>query len=178
MHELGGRGGGDGAVRRLVEHECGVPRAVEREIAAEHHDAVALLTRRCPEAQYPDFRVEDPALGGSGNLGHAVLDERHDAPVGGHVDATGLAEHRGVISVAAHRVEQPHRVLRFAGLELVRDGERERHGQQRGEVEGVRRADGDLDTEPGRWAQRLRQDDAHLRSKRHDGLRAAYRSCR
>src|SRR5699024_80576 len=106
-----GDAGGDGvdrAVAALVEHEGGVPGAVEGQVAAADDDAVeecavvgAAVTDR------PELRVEQGVLCQGFDLVEGAVEEGVDAAVGGgDVDPGGLAEHGGPAHEALDGVEQ------------------------------------------------------------------------
>src|SRR5699024_7787087 len=106
----GGAGGGgvDRAVTALIEHEGGVPGAVEGEVAAADDDAVEQrAVVRSAVADRPELRMEQGVLARGFDLVQGSLEEGVDATVrGGDMDPGGLAEHGGPAHEALDGVEQ------------------------------------------------------------------------
>ncbi len=120
-------------------------------------------------AHHPHLRVEQVARAGRRHLVYSAFQPgEHSAMAGWHGDLARLAEHRDAARVPADRFEQPHGLepaVATFGLARVEQGEGDRGGQQRFEVERERGADPLVEVVAGRRPQRVEQRGAVIRAE-------------
>jgi hypothetical protein len=157
-----------------LQHQAGVPGAVEGEIPAQAEKAVAHRPSVRHVAEEPHLRVKDPTFPRCPDLDDGALQVAQEGKLGfRHRDGARLAEDRDVLRVPPERFKEGHRVAgRLACLVLVvEEGEGERRRQERRQVEGVARPDGPMEGVPHRRPEGLQEQAPLTRSEQRPRLR-------